>query len=273
MINGDCKVWDPPGCNDGGGEGGNGGGSIGGEGDGEGGGISCKMLNNCDWAKFGTQLQQLGVEVQIRDAVKDMLKDLKDGKSLSGQQLGVLRGILDALNGSGGGNGSAGSGGGGSSGSGGNASAGSGWPGGTCDPRVSDCTHVFTGEDGDTTWGVAKGYLDNFMSDHDLDSASLSGRFSYSRILRDTTKIFPGMRRAITPFNNYIHSTAGGCNGILDFSFTIGGFSCGQTCMIDMTNFGGYPVAKMATDLLTIVFGLGVLIRLLYVVRAFGQGG
>ena len=268
MVNGECDVWDPPGCNEGGnGEGGDGGGSIGGDGDGEGGGISCKMLNDCDWAKFNVQLQQLGVEVQIRDAIRDMLSDLKDGKSLSGQQLGVLRGILDALNR---GSGSSGSGGDGEPGGG--SSAGSGWPSGTCDPRVSDCTHDFS-PDGDTTWGVAKGYFDGVLSDYGLDSASLSARSSYARLLQDTSKVFPGMRRAIAPFNDYIRASSQNCGTVLDFSFSIAGFSCGQTCRIDLSSFGGYPVGRTLTDIMTIAFGLGVLIRLLYVVRTVGQKG
>jgi hypothetical protein len=255
-------------------EGGDGPGSIGGDSIGTGGGISCKLLNNCDWSKVGPQLDQIGVTKDMKKLLEDLLALYKAGYSLSGAQLAALdslgkitsggtRDVLGALRdlktlletdtvpGTGDGG------------------DGGGWPDGACDPRVSDCTHNFN--DGDTAWGLSLSGAKSILSGSSVDSSVVKNR--YASILADTSKVFPSMRAAVDPFKEYISAQSSGCGTVLDFSFDIAGFHCGSNCKIDISNFGGKNIKKIISDLFTIAFGLGVLIRLLYVVRTIGQSG
>jgi hypothetical protein len=277
MINGvcmdkpgdDCDIMVDGVCIDDGG----GPGSIGGEGDGTGGGISCKLLNNCDWSRIGPQLDQIGVTKDMKKLLEDLLALYRAGYSLSGAQLAALdslgritsggtRDVLgalrdlkalletDAVPGTGEG------------GSG-------GLPEGACDPRVSDCSHNFG--DIDTAWGLSLSGAKSLLSGSSVDSSVVKNR--YASILADTSKVFPSMRAAVTPFREYISAQSSGCGTVLDFSFDIAGFHCGSTCKIDISNFGGKNIKKIISDLFTVAFGLGVLVRLLYVVRTIGQRG
>jgi hypothetical protein len=252
-------------------------------------GTGCDNLSNCDWAKLDIQLAQLGVEIDIRNAVAAMGKDVSEGNSISREQKGVLDGVLNAIRSS---NGKLDSIGGKLDGVDGKLdrmgkgidSISSkldckgydfcdGKGGGACDPRVSDCTHNFNENPSDTVWGVTRSFMDSVGRHYGIDSSGLAAKHSASRLLQDTSKVFPSMRRAISPFNDYIRSQVSGCGTVLDFSFSFGGFSCGAMCKIDLTNFGGHPIGRIMSDIMTIAFGLGVLIRLLYVVRTIGQSG
>jgi hypothetical protein len=253
MVDGECWEYHDKGGGDGSGGGGSGS---------SGSGLGCENLHNCDWAKLDVQLAQLGVETAVRDAIRLMGNDVREGKNLSAEQLRVLNAILGAL---GSGSGSSGSGGGGSSGSG-------QWPSGTCDPRVSDCTYNVGGSDADTSWGVTASFFNSAVAGLGLDTGSIRSRISQS-ILSDTSKVFPGMRRAITPFNDYIRRSSNGCSTTLDFSFQIAGFSCGALCRVNMSQFGGKNIGNLMSDFMTIAFGLAVIVRLLFVIRTFGQMG
>jgi hypothetical protein len=278
MVNGycmdepgdDCKVKVNGVCveHGDGGDGGGGEGSIGGEGEGTGGGISCKLLNNCDWAKIGPQLEHLGVGKEMRKLLEDLVNLYRNGYSLSAAQLAALdslgkinsggaKDVVAALNdlkklletglapGS----------------------SGSGWPSGACDPRASDCSMSFS--DGDTAWGLSLPGAKSVLAGTGVDSSVVRSR--YASILADTSKVFPSMRGAVSPFRDYISRQSSGCGTVLDFSFEIGGFKCGSLCKVDTSHFGGWDVGKLLSDLFTIAFGLGVLVRLLYVVRTIGQ--
>jgi hypothetical protein len=157
---------------------------------------------------------------------------------------------------------------GGGSGDGGNGNPGAGgWPEGSCDPRVSDCTVSFDGVD--TSWGISLSGAKSVLAGTAVDSSVVRSR--YASILADTSKVFPSMRNAVAPFREYISRQSSGCGTILDFSFEIAGFRCGETCRIDISHFGGRDIGRIISDLFTVAFGLGILVRLLYVVRTIGQ--
>jgi len=259
-----------------------------------------------DWAKediqileYKTALASKGVLDSILEAIKNLAKSIVDGiANLFG--LGSNNGSSSGSGGGGsassnsGGNASSNSGGGGSSGSGGGGSAGSagsggggssgsipcpgyefqcnnaGWPSGTCDPRVSDCSSE---GDGDTIVGITRYGVDSILRHLGSDTASVRQKYSYTQLLADTTKVFPHTRKAVTPFTNYIGRQSNGCSAFIDFNFDFGGgFKC-TTCRIDLTTFGGQPINSIISSIFTIAFGLGVLIRLLYVVRTIGNSG
>jgi len=251
------------------------GGGNGEGGDGEGGGgLGCKNLNGCDWAKVTVQLRQLGVSEEVLRKLGDLAGLASSGYNLTEEQIRQMADVLKHLNASDidtkawrgrldsllfgkGGDGVPG---------------GGGFPGGTCDPRVGDCSQDFDVSEVDG-FGIGRYGIDSALSRFGADSGSVRAGYSMTRLLADTSKVFPHMRRAVSPFNDYIRKQSNDCKTQLDFSFTMGGFSCIENCKIDLNNFGGKPIGKMMTDIFTIAFGLGICIRLLYVVRTIGQKG
>jgi hypothetical protein len=76
-----------PGCdNQGGGSSGSGGG-----------GGDCTDFSNCDWAKLDVQLIQLGVEVETRNMVGDIVGLLQNGYNLSMEQYNALQNLRNEL--------------------------------------------------------------------------------------------------------------------------------------------------------------------------------
>jgi hypothetical protein len=73
-------------------------GSGGDQSSGSGTGLGCSDLSNCDWAKLNTQLEQLGVEKQIRDKINDIALLQQSGYNLMKEQKDLLNGIIDAVN-------------------------------------------------------------------------------------------------------------------------------------------------------------------------------
>jgi hypothetical protein len=78
----------------------NGGNGEGGNGDSTG-GVSCKDLNNCNWSRLDVQLIQWGVEVEIRDAVKNVLNGTRDIAGYGYQTVNGIYDVRDAINGMG----------------------------------------------------------------------------------------------------------------------------------------------------------------------------
>jgi hypothetical protein len=73
-------------------------GSGGDQSSGSGTGLGCSDLSNCDWAKLDTQLEQLGVEKQIRDKINDIAGLIENGYNLEQRQLTAIEGVIDAVN-------------------------------------------------------------------------------------------------------------------------------------------------------------------------------
>ena len=275
MLNGVCIEHKSSGSN---GEGGNGG-------DGEGGnGFGCENLSNCDWAKLTVQLVQLGVSREVLEKLSHIAGLAASGYNLTQQQIFEMAEILKAIKASDLNFGNSIK-----EGTGkttdavdalrrrldsllGGTGEGGGFPNGTCNPNVSDCSKDFDVSEVDG-FGISRYGVDSVLSRYHADTSSVRAGYSVSRLLADTSKVFPNTRRAVQPFNDYINKQSGGCRTQLDFSFDFGGFKCGSACKIDLSNFGGKPISKILSDIFTIAFGLGVLIRLMYVVRTIGQKG
>ena len=60
-------------------------------------GGNCTSLSNCDWSKLSVQLQQLGVDVETRDLVRDLLKGALVLSDINYRQENLLRDVNDAL--------------------------------------------------------------------------------------------------------------------------------------------------------------------------------
>ena len=99
-------VWFGPG--NGGSNGGNNGGSSGSSGGSNGGGEpggspggdlngTCLKNNNCNWARIDVQLQQLGVETEIRNFIKDVVQLQAAGYNLSNEQNILLHSVVNAV--------------------------------------------------------------------------------------------------------------------------------------------------------------------------------
>jgi len=71
--------------------------SSGSGGDGDG---NCSDLSNCDWAKVDVQLAELGVAIETRDAVRNLIQLSQAGYNVSEQQLQALQGLRSDLIGS-----------------------------------------------------------------------------------------------------------------------------------------------------------------------------
>lgn len=59
---------------------------------------NCSNLNDCNWARIDVQLEQYGVEKEIRDKMKDLHTLLEMGYNLSSEQKGILEALINAVN-------------------------------------------------------------------------------------------------------------------------------------------------------------------------------
>jgi hypothetical protein len=81
-----------------------------GSGEGEGGGSSdsgntgpggngnCTDFSNCDWAKLEYQLVQLNIDIETRNYVRDVINELRNGRSENTYAFGVLENAINNLN-------------------------------------------------------------------------------------------------------------------------------------------------------------------------------
>jgi len=60
---------------------------------------NCVDLANCDWAKLDVQLQQLSVETQIRNKIREMAELAEKGYNLSVEQKALLDSVVGKLSG------------------------------------------------------------------------------------------------------------------------------------------------------------------------------
>jgi len=58
----------------------------------------CRNLNNCNWSRIDVQLEQFGVEKEIRDKIKDLHALQEKGYNLSVEQKNILNDVITAVN-------------------------------------------------------------------------------------------------------------------------------------------------------------------------------